>query len=134
MRLMSDLGLVQLAPQLLPALAAPAAEERAAAARALGRLAKLGAPDMEDVVERLTALLEDPIAEVRKAARLALDWLTTENTPGQRYVVRQPGAGPASWTVGGESAEVGAGAAPDDDWRAALRAVMQVSDDEAPPE
>lgn len=128
MRLMSDLGLVQLAPQLLPALAAPAAEERAAAARALGRLAKLGAPDMEDLAGRLTALLEDPVADVRKAARLALDWLLNTTEPAHRYVVRQPGVGPASWTVGSELSE---SSAPDDDWRAALRAVMQTPEDDS---
>ncbi len=132
MRLMSDLGLVQLAPQLLPALAAPAAEERAAAARALGRLARLSAPDMDGLSERLRALLEDPVADVRQASRLALDWLAGNTMPAHRYVFRKPGAGPAFWTVGGESDEATAGM--DDDWRAALRAVLQGSDDDMLPE
>lgn len=132
MRLISDLGLAQLAPQLLPALAGPAAEERAAAARALGRLARLGAPDVEDAPERLAALTHDPVAEVRKAARLALDWLTGASVPAQRYVSRQPGAGPASWTVGAQTDDSPVDAA--EDWRAALRSLMQTSEDDSAPE
>jgi hypothetical protein len=128
MRLISDLGLVQLAPQMLPVLVAPAAEERAAAARTLGRLVRLGAPDVDDAPERLMALNEDPVAEVRKAARLALDWLSSDGLPSHRYVIRRPGEGPASWTVGAESDE--ATTAPADDWRAALLGLMPASDDE----
>jgi hypothetical protein len=128
MRLISDLGLVQLAPQMLPALAAPAAEERAAAARTLGRLVRLSAPDVADAPERLLALNEDPVAEVRKAARLALDWLSSDGPPAHRYVIRRPGEGPASWTVGAE-AEVSA-AEPADDWRAALLGLIPESKDE----
>lgn len=129
MRLISDLGLAQLAPQMLPALAAPAAEERAAAARTLGRLARLGAPDVADAPERLLALDEDPVAEVRKAARLALDWLLNDAVPGQRYVIRRPGEGPASWTVGAESVNESA-ADPTDDWRAALLGLMPDTKDD----
>jgi hypothetical protein len=104
MRVMSDLGLVELAPQMLPALAAPAAEERAAAARTLGRLARLGAPGVEDAQERLTALLGDAVADVRKAATLALAWLKSdaplESAPS--FAVRKPGQdGTKAWTVGG---------------------------------
>ena len=128
MRLMSDLGLVQLAPQMLPALAAPAAEERAAAARTLGRLARLGAPDVADAPERLLSLNADPVAEVRKAARLALDWLSSESLPAHRYVIRRPGEGPASWTVGAE-AEASA-ADPADDWRAALLGLIPNAEDD----
>ncbi|HEU5368924.1 MAG TPA: ribonuclease D [Ktedonobacterales bacterium] len=128
MRLISDLGLVQLAPQMLPALAAPAAEERAAAARTLGRLARLGAPDVQDAPERLMALNEDPVAEVRKAARLALDWLSNDGMPGQRYVIRRPGEGPASWTVGAQADE--SDAVPVEDWRAALLGLIPDAPDE----
>lgn len=128
MRLISDLGLVSLALQMLPALAAPAAEERAAAARTLGRLARLGAPGVEDAPERLMLLNEDPVAEVRKAARLALDWLSTDHQPGQRYVIRRPGDGPASWTVGGEAGE--STADPAEDWRAALLGLMPEAEDD----
>jgi hypothetical protein len=131
MRLISDLGLTQLAPQMLPALAAPAAEERAAAARALGRLARLGAPDLDDAPERLTALTEDPVVEVRKAAHLALDWLSGPVTPSQRYVIRRPGAGPTSWTVGETDAEDTSDTG--DDWKTALRLFMGTPDD-TPPE
>jgi len=131
MRLISDLGLTQLAPQMLPALAAPAAEERAAAARTLGRLARLGAPDVDDAQERLTALTQDPVVEVRKAAQLALDWLSGPITPGQRYVIRRPGTGPSSWTVGAPDTEDPSDAG--DDWKAALRAFMGTPDD-TPPE
>jgi hypothetical protein len=128
MRLISDLGLVQLAPQMLPALAAPAAEERAAAARTLGRLARLGAPDVHDAPERLMALDEDPVAEVRKAARLALDWLLNDGAPGRRYFIRRPGEGPASWVVGAQPDE--SGADPAEDWRAALLGLIPDAKDE----
>lgn len=127
MRLISDLGLAQLAPQMLPALAAPAAEERAAAARTLGRLARLGAPDVGDAPERLMALNEDPVAEVRKAARLALDWLLSDTMPGQRYVVRRPGEGFASWTVGVGADEPTADSK--EDWRAALLGLLPDAED-----
>ncbi len=128
MRLISDLGLAQLAPQMLPALAAPAAEERAAAARTLGRLVRLGASDVDDAPERLMALCEDSVAEVRKAARLALDWLFSNTTPGQRYVIRRPGQGFTTWTVGGAEDAL---ADPQDDWRAALLGLLPDSKDEA---
>jgi hypothetical protein len=124
MRVISELGLVQLAPQMLPALAAPAAEERAAAARTLGRLSRLGAPGVQDAQERLTALLNDPVADVRKAAVLALGWLKSgapaASAPG--FAVRTPGQdGANAWTVG--SSPAGQEAA-GDDWKAALRALM----------
>lgn len=128
MRVISELGLVELAPQMLPALAAPAAEERAAAARTLGRLARLGAPGVQDAQERLTVLLTDPVADVRKAATLALGWLKSgaqaENAP--RFAVRQPGQdGAHTWTVGSAAEPEGAG----DDWKAALRALMGTPED-----
>jgi hypothetical protein len=131
MRVISDLGLVQLAPQMLPALAAPAAEERAAAARTLGRLARLGAPGVQDAQERLTALLDDPVADVRKAATLALGWLKNNTSPANApgFAVRQPGQdGANAWTVGSRADEPeGAG----DDWKAALRALMGMPEEPA---
>ena len=123
MRLISDLELVQLAPQMLPALVAPAAEERAAAARSLGRLARLGAPGIEDAPERLAALLSDPVAEVRKAAQQAQHWLNSSAAPpAQRFAVRQPSQGTNTWTVGSDPAESPGSSG--DDWKAALRALM----------
>ncbi len=129
MRVISDLGLVQLAPQMLPALAAPASEERAAAARTLGRLARLGASGIEDAQERVTALLDDPVADVRKAATLALGWLKSDAAQANRpsFAVRKPGQGGANtWTVGTSAAEPEAAG---DDWKAALRALMGAPED-----
>jgi len=132
MRLISDLELAGLAPQLRLYLAAPAAEERAGAARALGRLR-----DWQSQ-QSLEALLLDPVYDVRQAAVIALDLMKTgPSQPGPRRerpmhvaregALRSPGSGgvpgshggPRTWVV--EGASTVAEVADANDWRASLR-------------
>ncbi len=126
MRLISDLELPGLAPQLRPYLAALAAEERAGAARALGRLR-----DWQSQ-QTLEALLHDPVHEVRQATLIALDVMKMGPAqPGPRRertasAAREgshgaPGThgGPRTWVV--EGASTVAEVADANDWRASLR-------------
>lgn len=73
MRLIADLDLRALAEDLRIYLAAPAAEERAGAARTIGRLGDRSA------ILPLRALLHDSVQDVRQAAQVALEHL--ENAP-----------------------------------------------------
>src|SRR5713226_3314680 len=66
LRLIADLSLMQLAPEIEPLLYAQASEERAAAARTLSRL------HASQAEELIRPLLRDPVYEVRKAAQTAL--------------------------------------------------------------
>jgi ribonuclease D len=118
-RLIGDLELVGLAPELREFLDAPAAEERAGAARTLGRLY-----DRASILS-LRPLLEDPVQDVRQAARTALDHLETGRRPAPR---RAPhGAGSAVWSSGGSEPE-------NADWRQRLRARFTGSEEPAPDE
>ena len=93
MRYISDLALTDLAPDLRPALTAPTAEERAGAARALGRLRDRAAETL------LRPLLDDPVPDVRQAATLALDNLKSDTPPRlpyRRALGRAQDAHPAS--------------------------------------
>jgi len=69
LRATGDLELYELAEALASSLQAPAANERAAAARALATMGELGAEDA------IRALLDDPTDEVRQAAEAALQLL-----------------------------------------------------------
>jgi hypothetical protein len=132
LRLIGDLELTALAPLVRPYLAAQAAEERAGAARALGRLR-----DWQSQQE-IAALLRDAVHDVRLAAQIALDVMKrgpAQSSPhGERATPRQnahlthpspqgarsgPHAGPRTWVVTGET--TGAEAADANDWRATLR-------------
>jgi len=68
-RLIADLELRRLAPDLVPYLSSLASEERQSAARGIGRLHDKSAIDL------LRPLLADPVQEVRQAATLALEQL-----------------------------------------------------------
>ncbi len=113
LRLVADLGLVQLAPLVEPILQAPTSDERAGAIRTLSRL------QGEHYNEIIRPFLHDPVNDVRKAAQTAL------RSPGQREPKRGWAApvkqadGARSWTVG-ESKE----GDDDDDWKARLRSMM----------
>jgi len=115
LRLISDLALTQLTPDIEPLLKAPAADERAAAIRSLGRL------DSEHSKELIRPLLQDPVHDVRKAAQTALD------SPGQKSGKVNRAApirnvdGARSWTIGASNE---GGSADDDDWKARLRSIM----------
>ncbi len=81
MRLIADLDLRALADDLRVYLEAPAAEERAGAARTIGRLGDRSA------ILALRALLHDSVQDVRQAAQVALEHL--ENAP-RRALPRAP--------------------------------------------
>ncbi len=119
MRLITDLELVGLAPNLRPYLTSAASEERAGAARALGRLHDTAAAEL------IAPLLADPVQDVRQAAALALELLhgapPAPRPPFRPHTGSLSGpSGPVRWTSGGTSGDT-----PDDDgagWRSKLRA------------
>ncbi len=118
-RLISELGLTHLIPEVRPSLTAQAAEERASAVRTLGRLRDNAArSDLEK-------LLEDPVEDVRQAAHTALDILKQPPAPPSTTVKRttQQEDGGGVWTVGDDEPPPEAA----DDWRSALRARFNVS-------
>ena len=112
LRLIADLTLVQLVPDIEPLLQAPSSDERAASARALGRMG------VREAQPLLQPLLQDPVHDVRKSAQTALRNLGRKET-------RAPGPpsrlidGARSWTIG----EVG-NLDDDNDWKARLRTMM----------
>jgi HEAT repeat protein len=117
-RLIADLELADLVPDLRPGLSALAAEERAGTVRALGRL--------RDVASEaaLRALLADPVHDVRDAARIALANITTPpTTPAPSAVTRTNKDGAARWTVNEAS-----NTPPEESgWQAQLRARFSAS-------
>lgn len=116
LRLIADLGLTALVPAIEPLLQAPTADERAAAIRALARLAG------EQSKPLIHPLLHDAVYDVRKAAHAALS-SAGQKEPKQNWaspVKRADGA--RSWTVG-ETGDA-AGNQDDNDWKARLRSMM----------
>ncbi|HEU5345849.1 MAG TPA: HEAT repeat domain-containing protein [Ktedonobacterales bacterium] len=122
MRLITDLELRELAPDLRAYLTSSASEERAGAARALGRLHAFNA------TEAIRALLHDPVQDVRQAAQTALGFLEGGVTarPALRSERRN---GHRIWTTSQHGAEPAAEPAPSEPWRAALRAHFALPDD-----
>ncbi len=116
LRLIGDLSLVQLVPEIEPLLRVQAADERAAAARALGRL------KVEQGEALLRPLLQDPVYDVRKAAQTALRNLTGNQAREQRPIPTKLSDGTRSWSIG----DTGETASTDDesDWKARLRAML----------
>jgi hypothetical protein len=112
MRLISDLELTSLAADLRPYFHAPPMEERAAAARALGRLRDIAS------LEDIHALTHDPVDDVRQAARMALESL---RSPAPSNPRRATQTSPGRWVVGETEGDARASTA-GDDWRAQLQA------------
>jgi len=113
LRLIADLSLVHLAPDIEPLLHAPTADERAAAVRALGRL------KVESSKELIRPLLQDPVQDVRKAAQFAL------RDPNAKEL-RRPTVSPTRLADGARSWSVGetSNSDDDDDWKARLRSIL----------
>ena len=116
LRLISDLALTQSGPDIEPLLHAPAADVRASAIRALGRM------DGEHYKEQIRPLLTDPVQDVRKAAQTAL------RSPGQKAAGKAKTAPPVrnvdgsrSWTIG--ATDDGGDRTGEDDWKARLRSI-----------
>ena len=118
LRVIADLSLIDLAPEIEALLSARTAEERAGAVRTLGRLG------LEQSKALITPLLQDPVQEVRKAAQTALR-ATSHKEPRVRKATPVRNAdGTRSWTVG-ENDETGTEKSSDDsDWKARLRSFM----------
>lgn len=112
LRLIADLSLVELVPDIELLLQAPTSDERAASARALGRLG------VKPAAALIQPLLQDPVQDVRKAAQTAL-----RNLGGKVPRPQGPAAkivdGARTWTIG-ESTP----AEDESDWKARLRAIM----------
>jgi ribonuclease D len=112
MRLIADLELAGLADELRPSLRALPMEERAGAARALGRLRDTTS------LEAIQALRHDPVDDVRQAARMALESMRSPAASNPRRAVR---TSPGKW-VFGESEDASEQRDGGDDWRSRLQA------------
>ena len=107
MRLIADLSLTDLAQYIEPLLQAPAADERAASVRALGRL---GVQEAQALIQ---PLLHYPVQEVRKAAQTALRNLGGKET-SRANAPSKIVDGARRWTIGETSSSDD-----DNDWKAA---------------
>jgi len=118
LRLIADLSLVEIAPDLLPLLQAGTAEERAGAVRTLGRLG------YQSAQEEIALLLKDPVYDVRKAAQTALRNLSSNREPRkQKAVPARRSDGSRQWVVGAAEDEAASGGE-DNDWKARLRTLL----------
>jgi hypothetical protein len=119
LRLIADLSLTKLAPDIERSLQASTSDERAAAARALGRL------NVKSAHNTLTALLQDPVQDVRKAAQTALYHLGTREPRPPRVPTTRASDGTRSWII--ETTEPAAENNGHDtaDWKARLRSIIQ---------
>ncbi|HEX4206073.1 MAG TPA: HEAT repeat domain-containing protein [Ktedonobacteraceae bacterium] len=116
LRLIADLSLTKLVPDLVALLQAPTSDERAGSVRALGRLG------VKSARESVRPLLSDPVHDVRKAAQTALYNLSAKsstrqaqalhNADGSRRWVSEP-SGTASDEQGG--------------WKSRLRSIIDAS-------
>ncbi len=112
LRLISNLALAEMAPDIEPLLQSAASDERSASARALGRL---GIKSATGLIE---PLLQDPVQEVRKAAQMALRALSSK-------AARPPSSPSTRGTGGARSWSIGEAASPEEDeWKARLRAML----------
>jgi len=117
LRLIADLSLTQLTPDIVPLLHSAASDERASGLRALGRLG------VKSVKENIRRLLEDPVDDVRKAAQAALRNLGDKETKLKQAAPTTSVDGTRTWTVGqGEQADPST--SDDDPWKARLRSMM----------
>jgi len=112
LRLIADLGLVELFPEIEPLLSAQTSEERAAAIRALSRL------DAERSRVLIRLLLSDPVQDVRKAAHAALHTSLQKEPRNQWAVPVKSTDGRRSWVVGET------GSSDENDWKARLRSII----------
>ncbi len=115
LRLISDLVLLQLVPDILPLLQAATSDERAASARALGRM------DVKAAEEAIRLLLNDPVQDVRKAAWTALRNLNDKGEELRRVPGIKAADGTRSWSV---EAPEQSSTDNDNDWKARLRSMM----------
>jgi hypothetical protein len=115
LRLISDLALLQLVPDILPLLQGATSDERAASARALGRM------DVKSAEEAIHLLLNDPVQDVRKAAWTALRNLHDKGGDPRRTPASKAADGTRSWSVSAPEQAPDS----DNDWKARLRSMME---------
>lgn len=115
LRLIADLSLTQLAPDLLLLLQAPTSDERAASARALGRLG------VKSALEPISLLLRDPVQDVRKAAQTALHNLLNKEPRQSRAAPVRSADGTRSWIIDNSTSQPAS--SDDNDWKARLRSI-----------
>ncbi len=123
LRLIADLSLTKMVPDIELLLQSVTSDERAASARALGRLG------VKTAKAAIHPLLHDPVHDVRKAAQAALNNLGEKDLPQMRVPPTRASDGTRSWVVetpetpetsaasSGENADAG-------DWKARLRSMM----------
>jgi hypothetical protein len=117
LRLIADLGLVELFPEIETLLSAQTSEERAAAIRALNRL------DAERSSALIHPLLSDPVQDVRKAVHAALHTPLHKEPRKQWAVPVKSTDGTRSWSVG-EAGETSSSSSDESDWKARLRSII----------
>ncbi len=113
LRLIADLSLTQLAPDILLLLQAPTSDERAASARALGRLA------IKSALEPISLLLRDPVQDVRKAAQTAVHNLLNKESRNPRATPVRSADGTRSWIIDNSTPP----SSDDNDWKSRLRSI-----------
>ena len=119
LRLIADLSLIELAPEIIPLLQVATAEERASAARTLGRLG------YKEGKEAITPLLHDSVYDVRKAAQTALRNLTNhKETRKQKAMPTKLSDGTRRWVIGEPETEESGSTGEENDWKARLRSMM----------
>jgi 3'-5' exonuclease/HEAT repeats len=112
LRLIADLSLVEMVPDIEHLLHAPTSDERAASARALGRMG------VKEAQEAILPLLQDPVHDVRKSAQTALHNLGNKEARSPALPAKFVD-GVRSWSVGDTS-----NTDDDDDWKARLRSML----------
>lgn len=115
LRLIADLSLTQLAPDLLLLLQADTSDERAASARALGRL------NIKSALEPVSLLLRDPVQDVRKAAQTAVRNLLSKEQRSSRAAPIRAADGTRSWII--DNATNQPASSDDSDWKSRLRSI-----------
>jgi hypothetical protein len=119
LRLIADLSLTQLAPDIQLLLQAATSDERGGAVRALGRL---GIQSAEDAI---SMLLRDPVQDVRKAAQNALRSLNDREPRTSRATPITTSDGTRRWVV--ENPETPQPAVEDEQgWKSRLRSIIDL--------
>ncbi|GAC1360130.1 MAG: hypothetical protein NVS2B12_26250 [Ktedonobacteraceae bacterium] len=116
LRLIADLSLTQLAPDILLLLQADTSDERAASVRALGRL------NVKSALEPISLLLHDPVQDVRKAAQTALRNLLNKDPRNPRTAPIRAADGTRSWII--DNATPKTSTDDDNDWKSRLRSII----------
>ncbi len=118
LRLITDLSLTELLPEIKALLQGATADERSGAIRTLSRIGG------EEANELISPLLQDPVHDVRKAASTALHFSGPKEPRGQWATPAHGADGTRSWSVGESAASETPETDDDNDWRARLRSFM----------